>query len=344
MDDLDRALNAAAQAALAYLRDLPQRRVAPSTEAVHALQRLRTALPEVGAAPAEIVAELHEVASPATVASAGGRYFGFVIGGALPSALAASWLAAAWDQNASFVATSPAAAEIEAVAVAWLKDALRIPDTAEGALVTGGTMANFTGLAAARHSVLAREGWDVEARGLFGAPSITVVVSDEVHVAVLKALAMLGMGRERVVRVPTDAQGRMRAERLPPLAGPTVVCLQAGNVNTGSFDPAAEVCAVARAAGAWVHVDGAFGLWARAAPGRAHLAAGFDLADSWATDLHKWLNAPYDSGVALVRESAALRAAMATSAAYAMPTSAREPCQLTPEFRGERAESRRGRR
>ena len=331
-DDFARALDVAARSAREYIDGLPDRRVAPPPGAIEGLRRLRVPLPEDGSTAEETVALLHEVASPATVASSGGRYFGFVIGGALPAGVAAAWLASAWDQNAAFVATSPAAAELEAIAIDWLRDALALPGAAEGALVTGATMANFTGLVAARRAVLGRAGWDVEARGLFGAPPVTVIVGDEVHVTVLKALGMLGLGRDRVVRVPTDGQGRMRADRVPRLAGPTIVCLQAGNVNTGAFDPATAVCAAARDAGAWVHVDGAFGMWARTAPARAALADGFELADSWAIDAHKWLNVPYDSAVAFVRDAGALRGAMATNAAYAPAEELREPCQLTPEF------------
>ena len=198
-------------------------------------------------------------------------------------------------------------------------------------------MANFSGLAAARHALLAREGWDVEEDGLFGAPPISVVVGEEVHASVLKALSMLGLGRSRVVSLPVDDQGRMRADALPEMAGPTIVCIQAGNVNTGAFDPAEEVCQAAREAGAWVHVDGAFGLWALAAPERAELARGVQNADSWATDAHKWLNVPQDSGIVFVRQAEHLRAAMAARAAYLIEGEKREPCHYTPEL------SRRGR-
>jgi glutamate/tyrosine decarboxylase-like PLP-dependent enzyme len=207
-----------------------------------------------------------------------------------------------------------------------------LPPRAGAGFVTGATLANFTALAAARHAVLHRAGWDVEARGLFGAPPITVVVGDEVHVSVLKALAMLGLGRERVQKVPVDGQGRLRPDALPPLTSLSIVCLQAGNVNTGAFDPAPAVIARAREAGAWVHVDGAFGLWAAAAPDRAHLCAGLAEADSWATDAHKWLNVPYDSGLALVRDEAVLRAAMGISAAYLPEPGVRDPADLTPEL------------
>ena len=198
--------------------------------------------------------------------------------------------------------------------------------------MTGATMANFAALAAARHAVLARVGWNVEAQGLIGAPPIAVVVGAEVHPSLIKALGLLGLGRDRVLRVPVDGQGRMRADALPPLAGPTIVCIQAGNVNTGAFDPASEICRRAHSAGAWVHVDGAFGLWAAAAPARAHLAAGISGADSWATDAHKWLNVPYDSGLAFVRDPEALRAAMAVSAAYLPAGESRDPMDYTPEM------------
>jgi glutamate/tyrosine decarboxylase-like PLP-dependent enzyme len=325
-------LDDAARRATGYLRTVPERRVAPAADAVAALARFREPLPERLGDPDAVLAMLDELGSPATVTSTGGRYFGFVIGGAIPVTVGASWLAAAWDQNASFVATSPVAAVLEDVALGWLRALLGLPAEASGALVTGATMASFTALAAARRAVLLRAGWDVEARGLFGAPPITVVVGGEVHVTILKALAMLGLGRERVVRVPVDGQGRMRADALPPLDASTIVCAQTGNVNTGAFDPIDVLAAAARAAGAWLHVDGAIGLWARTAPARAHLAAGVELADSWSVDGHKWLNVPYDCGIAFVRDAAAHRGAMATTAAYAQPGDEREPCQFTPEF------------
>jgi glutamate/tyrosine decarboxylase-like PLP-dependent enzyme len=326
-----RVLSQAADCARDYVARLPDRPVAPTDDALTALAELETELPASPSDPESVVALLHRLGSPATVASTGGRYFGFVIGGALPAALGAGWLAMTWDQNAAFAATSPIASVLEQVVLNWLRDLLSLPH-ASGAFVTGGTMANFTGLAAARRAVLLRAGWDVEAQGLFGAPPVTVVVGEEVHVTVLKALGLLGFGRQRVVRVPTDTQGRMRTDRLPRLSGPTIVCLQAGNVNTGAFDPAGEICDIARAAGAWVHIDGAFGLWAAAAPNRAALVRGFALADSWAIDAHKWLNVPYDSAVAFVRDGEALRTAMTATAAYAPGGDQREPCHHTPEF------------
>jgi glutamate/tyrosine decarboxylase-like PLP-dependent enzyme len=330
MSDL---LRDAAGRAIKYQDGVSARGVAPSPEAVGNLARLREPLPQKPEDPRAILALLDEVGSPATVASAGGRFFGFVTGGSLPAALAANWLAGAWDQNAFSFASSPAAVVIEEVALGWLLEALALPDGCGGAFVTGATMANFTALAAARNAVLGRRGWDVEADGLFGAPEVKVVVGAEAHPTLLKALGMLGLGRRRLTAVPCDGQGRMRADALPALSKsePAVVCIQAGNVNTGAFDPAAEVCAAAREAGAWVHVDGAFGLWAAASTARAHLAAGFAGADSWATDAHKWLNVPYDSGLAFVRRPETLRAAMAISAAYLPEGEVREPMRYTPE-------------
>ena len=330
---MDPLLADAARRASHYLAGLPDRAVAPKPEAVLALQSLRELLPELPQPPHAVLQRLDRLGSPATTSMAGGRFFGFVIGGALPVALAANWLSTAWDQNAATYAASPGVAVLEDVALGWLLDLLDLPRGAAGAFVTGATQANLCGLAAARHAVLARAGWDVEADGLFGAPPITVVLGAEAHPTLFKALGVLGLGRNRVVRVETDGQGRMRADRLPALSGPTLVCLQAGNVNTGAFDPCTELCERAHRAGAWVHVDGAFGLWARAVPSLAHWGAGIELADSWATDAHKWLNVPYDSGLAFVRDGDALRAAMAVTAAYLPPSGAqRAPSDTTPEL------------
>jgi glutamate/tyrosine decarboxylase-like PLP-dependent enzyme len=251
---------------------------------------------------------LDRVGSPATVVTTGGRYFGFVNGGVLPSSLAAGWLVGAWDQNVALRAISPIGAACEQVALEWVRDLLGLPAGCAGALVTGATMANVAGLAAARHALLARAGWDVERDGLFGAPPLTVVVGDEVHVSLLKALTILGLGRDRVHRVPSDAQGRMRADSLPPLDPRTILCVQAGNVNTGAFDPAASLCARAADAGAWVHVDGAFGLWAAASPQYRHC------------------------GIVLVRNPEPLHAAMSAASAYFTPQGPREPSQFSPEM------------
>jgi glutamate/tyrosine decarboxylase-like PLP-dependent enzyme len=325
-------LGSAARRAMAYLQSVGTRRVAPDAAAVRELDQLTGKFPDEAADPWNLMEILDRIGSPATVATAGGRYFGFVIGGALPSAVAATWLASAWDQNASLRVMSPVSAALEDAALRWVGELLRLPAECEGALVTGATMANFTGLAAARHHLLERAGWDVENAGLCGAPPLTVVVGDEVHVALIKALGMLGLGRQRVVRVPVDGQGRMRPGELPPLDRQTLVCIQAGNVNTGAFDPARDICRRARDAGAWVHVDGAFGLWAAASPNYGHLTDGFELADSWATDAHKWPNVGYDCGIALTRHASALRAAMAVGAAYLAPGDQREPSHYTPEM------------
>jgi glutamate/tyrosine decarboxylase-like PLP-dependent enzyme len=331
-------LENAAQRSIAYLEGLAARPVAPDPAAVAALSRLQEPLPAGPTAPDEVLRLLDEAGSPATIGSAGPRFFGFVIGGSLPAALAANWLASAWDQNAALYNVTPSAAVLEQVALGWLVDLFGLPAGAGGAFTTGATVANFSALAAARHAVLARVGWNVEADGLFGAPPITVVVGEEIHTTMIKALGLVGFGRSRLVRVPVDGQGRMRADAFPKISGPAIVCLQAGNVNTGAFDPFPLLIKRAHAAGAWVHVDGAFGLWALAAPGRAYLAEGLQQADSWGTDAHKWLNVPYDSGLAFVRDPDALRAAMAVTAEY-LPTSSpnRNPSDYTPEL------SRRGR-
>jgi len=325
-------LNLTAETAARYLKNLEERSVAPSPEALMGLTELSEPLPELPMEAGHVLETLDRIGSPATMGMAGRRYFGFVIGGSLPAALAANWLAGAWDQCPGLFAASPIGTVLEEVSLDWLLDVLKLPAASAGAFVTGATVANFTALAAARHAVLARVGWDVEADGLFGAPPITVAVGDEAHPSLIKALGMLGLGRSRLVRVPVDGQGRMRAAEIPPLRGPAIVCMQAGNVNTGSFDPAPEICARAHASGAWVHVDGAFGLWAAASPQYAHLVASVADADSWATDAHKWLNVPYDSGLAFVRNAAALKSAMSLTAAYLPQGGHREPSQYTPEL------------
>ncbi len=331
--DRNTLLLEAARRAAAYLDTLDERAVFPAPGALSGLASFDIPLPTDPRDPLETLKLLDNAGSPATVASTNGRYFGFVIGGSLPAALAANVLATAWDQNAGLFAASPVAAKLETVALRWLLEIFGLPAEAGGGFVTGATMANFSGLAAARHAVLQKVGWDVEAHGLFGAPPVTVVVGDEVHVSLLKALSLLGFGRERVVRVPVDPQGRMKAQALPPLSGPTIVCIQAGNVNTGAFDPAEEICRTAHEAGAWVHVDGAFGLWAAASPARVHLSKGVSEADLWATDAHKWLNVPYDSGLVFCRHAADLRAALTHSpAAYLAEGEQREPMEYTPEM------------
>lgn len=318
--------------ALRYQEGLNTRKVFPTAEALAGLAHFDEPLPLQPQDPQETLAHLDRYGSPATVATTGGRYFGFVTGGTLPVAQAANWLATTWDQNGALFTMSPVVSRLETVVLGWLGELFDLPEDVNGAFVSGATMANFTALAAARHELLARQGWDVAKDGLFGAPEITVVVGDEVHVSLLKALSLLGLGHARVIRVPVDAQGRMIASALPELNAQTLVCLQAGNVNSGAFDPIREVCERAQAANAWVHVDGAFGMWAAVSEAFTPLCDGIQLADSWALDSHKWLNVPYDSGVALCRHTAALKAAMSVTAAYLTESDQRDPAHYGPEF------------
>ena len=316
VDPVDGVLRLTADYAARFQATLDDRPVRAQASFDELCAALGGPLPETGTADEEVVAELIAGGEPGVVGTQTGRYFGFVIGSALPAAVAADWLATAWDQNAALGPITPGVSRIEAVALRWLLDVLGLPPGSQGAFVTGATMANFTALAAARHAQLARAGWNVEADGLFDAPPVTVIVGEEAHPTLLKALGLLGLGRRRVVRLPVDRQGRVRAEALPKLHGPTIVCLQAGNINTGAFDPFDEICAAARAAGAWVHVDGAFGLWAAASPTHRHLVAGIEQADSWAADGHKWLNVPYDCGYVFCADPEAHAAAMSYTAAY----------------------------
>ncbi len=326
-------LNESAERAITYLENIDQRGVAPDPDAVHALHALDEPLQEERTDPHEILRILDEFCSPATMATTSGRFFGYVIGGSLPVTLAANWLAGAWDQNTGLYTITPATAHVEQIALSWLIDLFGLPPESGGAFVTGATVANLCGLATGRHVVLNQAGWDVEADGLFGAPPITVIISMEAHPVLFKALGLLGLGRKRVILVPTDEQGRVRIDDLPKISGPTIVCLQAGNINTGAFDPFEPIIDLVHAAGGWVHVDGAFGLWAAATPSLAHLTAGVAQADSLATDAHKYLNVPYDSGLAFVRQPDALRAAMAITADYLPTESAeRNPSDFTPEL------------
>ena len=303
--------------ALAYLADVADRRVFPDAHALAALQRFDEPLPDVGRVDAETLALLDEVGSTATVASNGPHYFGFVIGAALPAAAAAERLMLAWDQCASAFDNSPAAATLEAVAAGWVLDALDLPRESAVGFGTSATACGIACLTAARRTLLARAGWDFDRQGLAGAPGIRVVVSETAHVTVRKALRILGFGLDQLVVAPVDAHGRLDPARLPALDARTILCLQAGEVNTGEFDDFAAIVPRARAAGAWVHVDGAFGLWARASREAAPLAAGVELADSWTTDGHKWLNTPYDGAMAICRDASALAEAMNGDAVYA---------------------------
>jgi len=337
-DSLKTLLDDAARRGIAYRQSCGDRAVAPSEAAIAAVERLLEPLGEEGLPDAEVLALLDEIGSPATMAMAGPRFFGFVIGGSLPVTVATNWLSTAWDQNVVMHEVTPATATIEKVAIDWMVDLFGFPAATGAGFVTGATVANFTALAAARHRVFEDAGWNVEADGLIGAPPITLIVSDEAHPTLFKSLGMLGLGRDRVVRVPTDTQGRMRSSELPDIDGPTIVCTQAGNINTGAFDPIADICAAVKSHGAWVHVDGAFGLWAEASAAHRSLTAGMQQADSWATDAHKWLNVPYDGGIAFVSNAADLAASMAITADYLMTdTEHRNPSDYTPEL------SRRGR-
>lgn len=312
------------------------------TRARVGLEELRSALggpfPDSGSDPLLVVRELIERVEPGLVSTAGPRYFGFVIGGSLPAALAADWLAASWDQNAGLYVTSPAAAVIEEVVAGWLLELLGLPPSAAVGFVTGCQMANFSCLAAARHAVLRRAGWNVEEKGLRDAPPVRVVAGREAHTTISVALRFLGLGTESVVSVAADDQGRMLPAALEAelqrASGPTIVCAQAGNVNTGAFDPLPAICDAAHRHAAWVHVDGAFGLWAAASAEMSHLAPGLELADSWATDAHKWLNVPYDNGIAIVADPGAMRGALSADASYLVKAegSERDPLDFTPEF------------
>lgn len=325
-------LRSAAERGIRYLEGLKKRRVGPRPEAIAALDRFDMPFPDDPMTPENMLEMLDTLGSPATVGSPGGRFFGFVIGGSLPAAVAANWLAGAWDQNTGLWAGSPIGSQLEVVCLRWLRELLGLDDEWGGAFVTGATMANFSSLAAGRNAILDAVGWDVERDGLYGAPEITVVVGEEAHPTLTKSLGLLGLGRERLVRVPVDDQGRLRADAFPAIHGPALVCLQAGNVNTGSFDPVRAICEKARNPSTWVHVDAAFGFWAAASPDLAHLVDGIELADSICTDAHKWLNVPYDSGIALVRNPEALRRAMSFSVSYLPELDRREPSHYTPEL------------
>ena len=307
--------------ASAYRDALPDRPVGARATLPELRRALALPLPDEGVPGDQVLDELSRGVEGGLMGMASPRYFGFVIGASSPVGVAADFLTSAWGQNSGLHAVAPAQSVVEEVAAGWLLDVLGLPANASVGLVTGCQMANFTALAAARHEVLRRAGWNVEEDGLQGAPLLRVVVGDEVHVTILRALRFLGLGNRAVARVPVDGQGRMRADALATAlsslpAGPTIVCAQAGNVNTGAIDPLPEIAQACKARGAWLHVDGAFGLWAAASPSLRHLVRGAELADSWATDAHKWLNVPYDSGLVICSHPGAHRAAMTTSAPY----------------------------
>ena len=334
----DGVLTEAYNNALGFLTGLPHRPMGTAVSRSQLLDALAGPLPEKPADPVEVVAALAAAAEPGLMGTQSGRFFGFVVGGAAPAALAADWLTSTWDQNAGLFVLAPAASVVEEVAGEWMAALLGLPATVSVGFVTGGQMANMTALAAARHEVLRRYGWDVEADGLIGAPRIRVLAGAQRHDTIDRALRFLGLGRAGIVPVLTDDQGRMLAPALADALsggdGPTIVCAQVGNVNTGAIDPVGEICDIAHRAGAWVHVDGAFGLWAAASPRLRHLTAGMERADSWAVDVHKWLNVPYDSGLVFCAHPAAHRAAMGVRASYLIhgAEGERDALDYNPEF------------
>ena len=339
----EKLLRRAHDHALQFLRALPERHVGARATREELLSTFRQPLTQDGEDGARVLDVLASASERGVVGSAGPRCFGFVIGGSLPIALAADWITSAWDQNSGIFVTSPAVSVIEEVAREWLLDLFDLPRTASVGFVTGGQMANFTALAAARDAVLRRAGYNVEEQGMIGAPAVNMVIGAEAHITIYSSLRLLGFGTRTLHIVDTDEQGRIRADALrrtlSDLSGPTIVCAQAGNVNTGSVDPLRELGEITRDRSAWLHIDGAFGLWGRASRDRRPLLDGAELADSWATDAHKWLNVPYDNGIVIVRDSAAHRASMTLSAEYLEQTAGaeRDPFDWVPEF------SRRGR-
>lgn len=315
-----------------YMDGIRSRRVFPDGRTLESLHAFHEPLPVSATAPGEVLRMLHEQGSPATVATTGGRYFGFVTGGAIPTALAAKWLADVWDQVSALYVLSPITAQLEATCEKWIVELLGLPKDTVAGLVSGTSSATMCGLAAGRNELLRRMGWDVSERGLFGAPEIRVVMTDQAHVTVAKALALLGLGRARVEAVPTDREGRLILEKMPALDSRCLVIAQAGNVSTGSFDPLDMIGDRCRAAGAWLHIDGAFGLWAAAAPSLRHLTAGLEKADSWSVDGHKTLNTPYDCGIVLCRDGRALVSALQAADSYILYGEHRDGMLYTPEM------------
>jgi glutamate/tyrosine decarboxylase-like PLP-dependent enzyme len=339
VDAVRELLGLTADYAAEFLGSLDQRPVRPQASLEELREALGGSLPEHGRDPTQVIAELVEAAEPGLMAMPAGRFFGFVIGGAVPASLAADWLTSTWDQNAALIGPTPSAGVVEEVALEWLRELLGLPEGVSAGFVTGCQLAHFTALAAARLRVLERAGWDVACDGLQGGPRLRVLVGEERHVTVDRALRYLGIGSAQLDVLPCDEQGRMRVDELPEALArsdaPTIVCAQAGNVNTGSVDDLNAVADAIEGSGAWFHVDGAFGLWAAASPRLRPLVAGIERADSWATDAHKWLNVPYDSGIAFCADTEAHRAAMAVQASYleqADPHAAREPLDWNPEF------------
>lgn len=329
---MEKLLTSTLQRVLKYYKSLNDRNVAPTDQTIKNLDAFIEPLPEKSSDADAVIDKLDTLGSGAFLATSGRRFFGFVIGGSYPVSVAANWLATAWDQNCGLYKITPIGAILEQVSIEWMGELLNLPKGTGAGFVTGATVANFTALAAARNAILSQAGWDVEANGLIGAPPVKIIVSEEAHPTLFKSLGMLGFGRERVTKIPVDGQGRMKAEMLPVINGPTIICTQAGNINTGSVDPIGKICDAVQGSKAWVHVDGAFGLWAAASPKYAHLTQGMEKADSWATDGHKWLNVPYDSGFAFVKNPEYLKAAMAIRADYLPASEFRDPSDYTPEL------------
>lgn len=315
-----------------YLKGIPRRRVFPDERALDALRAFDEPLPESPSEPREILRQLHEHGSPATVATSGGRYFGFVTGGTIPAALAARWLSDAWDQISALYLLSPVVSRLETVCEKWVVELLGLPAGTVMGLVSGTSSATMCGLAAGRNELLRRQGWDASEQGLFGAPALRVVMTEQAHATVPKALGLLGLGRARVEFVPADREGRLIVAKMPELDSRCLVIAQAGNVNSGSFDDLAEIGARVRAADAWLHVDGAFGLWAAASRSYANLTAGLERADSWSVDAHKTLNTPYDCGIILCRQPHALVSALHAADAYILYGEHRDGMLYTPEM------------
>lgn len=336
-DKLVDLLEQASSAAIDYIKNTPNHPVIPNAAAIENLASLKVSLPSTATDPTTVLNELSELGTSSTVRTTGGRYFGFVTGGTLPVGLAANWLAASWDQNAALHVMSPLATALESVCEKWLIDLFALPKSSCASFVTGSSVGNICALAAARHHIYQQQGWDVERRGLRNAPDIQIVASAAAHSSIAKAVALLGLGTDNIIAAAVDEQGRVDPRQLPQLSKNTILILQAGNVNSGSFDPFAELCNIAKQAGAWVHIDGAFGLWAAACAEKSHLTKGIELADSWVTDAHKTLNASYDSGIVFCRHAEDLSAAMAASGSYIQYSEQRDPMLMAPEM------SRRGR-
>lgn len=330
--ELEQLFDQAREYATDYLSTINDRAVMPSNAAIEGLKQFEEPMPDQGTAAPDVLSKLHTFGSPAAVATQGGRFFGFVQGSALPVSVAANWLASAWDQNAGTWVLSPVAAELENVAASWLLDIFDLPRDATVGFVTGATMGEFSAFAAARSALLKRAGYDVKKHGLRNAPSIRIVASAEIHPTNIGALGYLGFGTEEIEYCPVDNQGRIIPERMPELDSTTLVILQAGNINSGAFDPYDQICDMARQAGAWVHVDGAFGLWARTSPKLRHLTQGIEKADSWSTDGHKWLNIPQDSAVYICRDAEAVNDVFGVDAPYLVRDDRRQPNCLTPEL------------